>query len=84
MRHISDIAFDIAKAWPVPNYAAVPYLNAMRELHSMSDRYYEDSALSVVSYFLANAQTWKGEDARRIKSELKDMIAAHRTAWVEV
>lgn len=25
-------------------------------------------------YFLANASYWKGEDARRIKAELKSMI----------
>ena len=33
-----------------------------------------DSAESTVIYFLANASTFKGEDARRLKSELKAAI----------
>jgi hypothetical protein len=33
-----------------------------------------DDAKSIVSYFLCNATTWRGEDARRIKKELKDAI----------
>jgi hypothetical protein len=30
-----------------------------------------DSAKSIVLYFLANANTWRGEKARAIKVELK-------------
>ena len=30
---------------------------------------------SIVLYFLANAQQWRGPDARRIKAELKSMLA---------
>lgn len=84
MRTIATIAREIGRTWQKPFYGAVPYLRAMHDLDDMSSRYFEDSAVSVVSYFLANANTWKGEDARRIKSELKDMLAAHRTARVEV
>jgi hypothetical protein len=29
----------------------------------------------VVRYFLGNAQNWRGADAKRIKDELKEMIA---------
>ena len=36
--------------------------------------YYYDSAESVVLYFLANAQGFRGEDARRIKAELNSML----------
>ena len=43
-------------------------------LDSISDPYYADSARSIIAYFLANAGTWKGETARRIKKELKDML----------
>jgi hypothetical protein len=39
----------------------------------MADSFMLDSALSIVSYFLANASGWRGEDARRIKAELKSM-----------
>jgi len=40
----------------------------------MSDKYYEDDAASVVIYFLSNATTWRGDDARRVKAELKAML----------
>ena len=33
-----------------------------------------NSAESVVQYFLANAGTWRGDDAKRIKAELKSML----------
>lgn len=55
-------------------YAADPYLRAMRELNSVTDTYGYDSAASVVQYFLANATTWRGDTARRVKAELKAMI----------
>jgi hypothetical protein len=47
----------------------------MRSLHSLTDRYYYDSAESVVRYFLANAGQWRGPVAREIKAELKAMLA---------
>jgi hypothetical protein len=46
----------------------------MKELNDINDSYYYDSAESVVRYFLANTGTWRGEDAKRIKSELKAML----------
>lgn len=70
-RPLSAIAADIRKDWTKPNFAAVPYLDAMATLNSIDDRYYEDSAKSIVLYFLSNATTWKGEVARTIKAELK-------------
>lgn len=56
------------------NFAARPYLNAMRQLDSIDDMYYYDTADSVVRYFLANATSWRGETAKRIKAELKGML----------
>lgn len=52
-------------------YAAVPYFKAMLSLDSLDDRYVEDSGLSVVLYFLSNAQQYRGDKARMIKAELK-------------
>jgi hypothetical protein len=75
-RNLSTIAHEIQRDWQRPYFGAVPYLGAMRELESMSDKYGYDSARSVVVYFLSNATTWKGETARRIKKELKDMLKA--------
>lgn len=70
-RPICEIARDIRKDWTKPYFGAVPYLNAMRELSSINDMYMYDTAKSVVLYFLANANTWRGDTARRIKAELK-------------
>lgn len=72
-RPLSEIANDIKKHWPTMSVYAKPYYLAMRELNSIEDMYINDTAKSVVLYFLANAQTWRGEDAKRIKAELKKM-----------
>ena len=70
-RKLSSIAYDIADDWQSVNFAAKPYLSAMATLDSIEDNYGYDSAKSVVLYFLSNAGTWHGENARRIKAELK-------------
>jgi hypothetical protein len=46
----------------------------MKEIHNIADWYYYDTADSVVRYFLSNAANWRGENARRVKAELKDII----------
>ena len=74
-RPLSTIACDIRRHWPKVNYAAVPYLQAMAQLNKITDNYYHDEAKSIVIYFLSNARSWRGDHARRIKAELKAMIA---------
>lgn len=75
-RPIREIAFEIQKEWNGlhPTHPALPYLGAMNFLDSIEDYYYYDSARSIISYFLANANGWRGEAARRIKSELRELI----------
>jgi len=78
MRPISEIARDIKNDWSklgkgVSPYAK-PYLDAMHALNSIYDNYYQDSADSVIRYFLANASTWRGEKAKEIKKELKSLL----------
>lgn len=73
-RLLRDIALEIRKDWIRPYFGAVPYLDAMGSLGSIEDHYYADSARSIVRYFLANASTWRGETARRVKAELKSML----------
>lgn len=75
-RALFEIAEDIRRTWKAPHYAAVPYLEAMGGLLSVGDVYGFDSAKSIVLYFLSNASTWRGADARRIKSELKLIVGA--------
>lgn len=70
-RPISSIAADILRDWKNPYFGAVPYLRAMTGLHSATDSYGCDSADSIVRYFLANANTYRGENARTYKAELK-------------
>ena len=74
MRSLSKIAVEIMQDWRPVNYAARPYLNAMCNLTSIKDKYICDSGLEIVSYFLSNAGSWKGDTARRIKAELKAMV----------
>ena len=73
MRPINQIAREIREDWKKPYFGAVPYLDAMRSLSSINDHFYEDDARTVVLYFLSNATTWRGETARRVKTELKQM-----------
>ena len=73
-RQISEIARDIRQHWPKVNYGAQPYLDAMAMLGTMQDTYGQDSAESVVVYFLSSARSWRGEDAKRIKAELNGML----------
>ena len=69
------IGSEIRRDWGVKvSYAAEPYLDAMDSLDSVQDSYGCDSGRSIVAYFLANAQSWRGETAKRIKMELKAMI----------
>ena len=82
-RDLSSIAFDISKDWKPVNYAAKPYLDAMHSLHTMKDDYGMDSAQSIIAYFLSNASQWKGETAKRIKLELKAMLAGKPVAAVK-
>ena len=72
-RPISEIAREISREWKNPYFGAVPYLDALHSLENISDNYYADSGKSVVLYFLSNATTWRGEAARRIKAELKQI-----------
>lgn len=72
-RSLATIAREIRADWTKPYFGAVPYLQAMGTLHSIRDDYYQDSGRSIVLYFLANAGTWRGETARRVKAELKAM-----------
>lgn len=73
IRPLSVIAEEIAEDWKKVNFGAVPYLDAMSTLTSIDDSYGLDSGRSIVSYFLSNASTWRGETAKRVKAELRAM-----------
>ena len=73
-RPLYEIAQEIRKDWTKVYFGAVPYLEAMESLNSVNDNYGWDSGKSIVLYFLSNANTWKGEVAKRVKAELKQLI----------
>ena len=75
MRPLYEIALDIRMDWDKPYFGAVPYLDAMEQLKTINDMYFFDTADSIVRYFLANAQTWRGDKAREVKKELKQMLS---------
>lgn len=77
-RPLHVIADEIRADWAargkgVSPYAE-PYLSAMAELGEVTDNFYQDSGDGIVRYFLANAGAWRGDTARRVKAELKDML----------
>jgi hypothetical protein len=72
-RTLREIAREIKSDWVKPYYGAVPYLNAMAVMNSVDDNYFGDDGRSIVNYFLANASTWRGEVARRVKKELNQI-----------
>ena len=74
-RPISAIAAEIKKDWGnkvCP--AAKPYLTAMLSLEKKSDMYVDESADTIILYFLSNASGYRGETAKRLKAELKKYI----------
>jgi len=74
-RSLATIAREIGLEWEHPYFGARPYLDAMGTLDKITDMYGADSARTIVLYFLANAGTWRGDVAKRIKAELKGMAA---------
>ena len=74
MRPLHEVADEIWDNWGENVwFGARPYLEAMSTLNSINEDFGYDSGQSIVLYFLANAQTWRGEVARRVKKELKGM-----------
>jgi len=73
-KDISAIAAVIRRDWRNVYFGARPYLEAMFCLSTVNDMYGADSGKSIVSYFLANAGTWKGPIAKAVKTELKKRV----------
>lgn len=75
-RTFRQIAKDIKSTWLNVYFGAVPYLEAMLELDTTDPNamYYNDRAEDITLYFLANASTFRGKDAKKLKEELKKLI----------
>jgi hypothetical protein len=75
MRNLNVIAREIKKDWGAKiNFGAKPYLEAMSCLENVTDKYGMDNGKSIVLYFLSNAGQWRGDKAKEIKKELKQMV----------
>lgn len=73
-RPIFAIANEIIGHWIDIYYGALPYLKAMRNITTIDEMYGEDTARSIVCYFLSNAGRWRGEHARRLKAKLNALL----------
>lgn len=73
-RLIYEIAKEIQNDWKKPYYGAVPYIEAMESLETIDQYFIQDPAKEIVARFLSNAANWRGEVARRVKAELKEMM----------
>lgn len=67
---IWELAEIVSNDWNNISIYAKPYLSAMFTMKTINDNYLADSGQSIVSYFLANANSWRGETAREVKKEL--------------
>ena len=77
-RPLYEIAQEIRQDWNATSkngiyFGAVPYLDAMSSLDKPTEKYGYDSGKSIILYFLGNASTWRGDTAKRVKAELKEM-----------
>jgi hypothetical protein len=71
---LNQIAILIRRQWTGMYFGAVPYVEAMLCLKTIDDNFGQDSARSIVTYFLGNAKTWRGEIAKAVKSKLKELM----------
>jgi hypothetical protein len=55
-------------------WKARPYVEAMENLDKITDMYMYEPADMVVRYALGNLMSWRGETAKRIKAELREML----------
>jgi hypothetical protein len=73
-RTIKQIAKDIKKDWGTKvNPAAKPFLEALLTLEKRTDMYVSETADSIILYFLANASGYRGDTAKKLKAELKQL-----------
>lgn len=75
-RTFAEIAQEIKHSWKNIYFGAKPYVEALLEIDSTDPKapYWCEDAQSMVCGFFGNCSSWRGEDAKRIKAELKSMI----------
>ncbi len=83
---LSDLGYIAQRDWNRPrsakagavsrgvNYAAKPYLDALRSMDKIGDNYGQDSGHEIVARFLGNATSWRGPVAKAVKAELNKRL----------
>ena len=77
-RTLSEIAFDALACDSLKGDARLyseAYLKPMTQIDSIHDSFGMDSGHYIVIYALSNLRSWRGDDARRIKAELKEHLS---------
>ena len=75
-RLICEIAAEIQTLWNVPKTHIVrPYLIAMHRLKTMRDFNGIDTPKDILATFIQCSNAFVGEDAKRIKDEIRELIA---------
>jgi hypothetical protein len=79
-RTFQQIARDIKSAWLNVYFGAAPYLEALLQLDTTDPKalYMCETAKDIAIYFLANARTFRGADAKMLKAELKSIIGLNK------
>jgi len=76
-RPLNRIAAEILTVWrdSLPSHNvrlfSMPYVEAMLSLHTCKDKYGLEYGDMIVAHALNNLANWRGDNARRIKAELK-------------
>lgn len=78
-RPLCNIAQDIIEDWDNINEYAKPYINAMLSLEPNEENYGQDSAASIISYFLANSTSYITSKSDKYKDELRNLLKIYRT-----
>lgn len=79
-RSLRSIAQDIKDDWDNIDTYAIPYVDAMLQINGgLECMYGADDAEDIVIRFLCNAQKWRGQVAREVKAELRDMLKQHKS-----
>ena len=73
-RPVYKIANEILNDWKAPYFGAKPYLAAMLTINNELENYGHDTAKSIILYFLSNASAYRGDKAKQLKAELKNLI----------
>ena len=74
---VQDIGQYIRRTWRSPYFGAKPYIDAMPDINS-NGMYMFDPWTEIVAYFLANATTWRGLEAKAVKAELNRRLRMRR------